>query len=182
MNVDQFVGKKTLIVGEAGSGKTRLLAQLLKELIGISEPSQISVIDLAPEKISGIGGPLSLYGDFSNVKYYRPERVYAPRLMACNAEDVKRYAESNAKLAREQFQKYLRNPTKMLAVNDITIFLHAAEVEELLQYIQKASTFVATAYMGEKLVEDFGTGLSQTEKSKLTKLIEKVDQVIRLNS
>lgn len=182
MKVDELVGRKTVIVGEAGTGKTKLLAEILKELSTFFGPSEITVIDLAPERISGIGGPLSLYIDVSAFHYLRPMRVYAPRLMACNAEDLLRYAAHNAESARKLFDEYRRIGSTVLAVNDLTIFLHSGEVEELLKTVQRAKTFLATAYMGERLSEDFGTGLTRREKEKLNKFLEFVDNVIRLNS
>lgn len=182
MKAAELVGKKTVIVGEAGAGKTKLLAEFLREFLRLFGRCKITVIDLAPEKIAGIGGPLNIHLDLSGFHYLRPGLVYAPRLMACNAEDVLRYAKHNAEQARKLFEIYLQGPTEVLAVNDLTIYLHAGEVEEIIDIARRANTFVATAYQGERLSEDFGTGISMRERQKLEKFLEHVDNVIRLNS
>ncbi|MCX8201693.1 MAG: hypothetical protein RMI43_06695 [Candidatus Caldarchaeum sp.] len=182
MNVQELLGKKTIIIGETGTGKTKLLAEILGKLCGLLGPSKITVIDLAPEKIRGTGGPLTLYIDTTPFHYLRPAVVYAPRLMACNAEDVIRYAKHNAEKSKELFEKYLQRPTELLAINDMTIYLHAGETDQLIKVVEKAATFLATAYYGEKLADDFGTGLSRLEKEKLEIILEKVDNVVRLNS
>ncbi|MCS7110429.1 MAG: hypothetical protein NZ956_03045 [Candidatus Caldarchaeum sp.] len=182
MNIPELLGKKTVIVGEAGTGKTKLLAEILGKLYRLLGPCKITVIDLAPEKISGIGGPLTHHIDTTAFHYLRPDVVYAPRLMACNAEDVIKYATHNAEKSKELFEQYLKRPTEVLAVNDMTIYLHAGETDQLIKVFEKAATFLATAYYGEKLAHDFGTGLSRREKEKLEKILEKVDNVVRLNS
>ncbi|MEM2872267.1 MAG: hypothetical protein QXH52_00305 [Candidatus Caldarchaeum sp.] len=182
MEVDKFLRRRTVIYGEAGSGKTRLLAHLLSRLKAVLNPLDITVVDIAPERIGEVGGPLTVYADMSGMRYLRPGRVYAPRLMACNAEDLRRYVTLNVEEARKCLQAYASNPTPVLAVNDATIFLHGAEVNELLGYAAKASTFMATAYYGEKLSEDYGTGLSSSERSRVEELLKHVDVRLRLNS
>ncbi len=178
----KLLNKRTIIYGEAGSGKTKLLAKLLKEFSNILSPSEITIIDLAPPKIGGIGGPLTQYIDVKGFVYLRPEYVYAPRLMSCNAEELRRYVSINVELGRKCFQIYLTNPTKLLAVNDVTIFLHGADVEELMEFVAKANTFIATAYYGEKLMQDFGTGLSSKERESVERLLKHFDVTVRLNS
>ncbi|MEM0442583.1 MAG: hypothetical protein QXS57_04670 [Candidatus Caldarchaeum sp.] len=182
MEVHEFLRRRTVIYGEAGSGKTRLLADILAGLRAVLNPFDITVVDLAPERIGEVGGPLTVYADTSGIRYLRPARIYAPRLMACNAEDLRRYVALNVEEARKHLQAYSSSPTAVLAVNDATIFLHGAEVNELISYAAKASTFVATAYYGEKLSEDYGTGLSTLERRRVEELLKHVDVRLRLNS
>ncbi|MEM4494823.1 MAG: hypothetical protein QXE96_03385 [Candidatus Caldarchaeum sp.] len=181
MNAEELLGKRTLIIGEAGSGKTSLLAQTIQSLLGKLGPCSITVIDLAPSRIMGVGGPLTDHMKIEGIHYMRPPNVYAPRLMACNAEDLRRYVSNNVETARKLFNQFLAKRTPVLAVNDLTIYLHGADVAELLTYIEKASTFIATAYHGTKLAEDFGTGLSESERRKVEELTKHVDIVINLN-
>ncbi len=178
----KLLNKRTIIYGEAGSGKTRLLAKLLKEFSNILGPSKITIIDLAPPKVGDIGGPLTQYIDVKGFIYLRPEYVYAPRLMACNSEELRRYVSNNVERGRKCFQTYLMDPTELLAVNDITIFLHGADVEELMEYVAMANTFITTAYYGEKLMQDYGTGLSSKERESVEKLLKHFDVAIMLNS
>ncbi|MEM1946463.1 MAG: hypothetical protein QW614_00785 [Candidatus Caldarchaeum sp.] len=182
VGVESLLRKRTIIYGEAGSGKTRLLAELLNMLSKLLPPSQITIIDLAPDRLGNIGGPVTQYTDVTVFRYLRPLKVYAPRLMASNAEDVLRYAGHNVEEARKCFRLFAASPTKLLAVNDLTIFLHGAEAEELTEYLDMAETFIATAYYGQSLAEDYGTGLSAKERERVERLLALVDVKVRLNS
>ncbi|BAJ51344.1 conserved hypothetical protein [Candidatus Caldarchaeum subterraneum] len=182
MNPEELLGKRTLIIGEAGSGKTSLLAQVLQNLLTKLGPCSITVIDLAPPRIMDVGGPLTEHMRVDGLHYKRPPNIYAPRLMACNAEELKKYVHSNLETAKRLFNEFIQNPTPVLAVNDVTIFLHGAEAAELLAYVEKASTFIATAYYGTRLAEDFGTGLTESEKRRVEELSKHVNIVINLNS
>lgn len=177
----ELLGRRTVIYGEAGSGKTLLLARLLEELVKLVEGPEITVIDLAPSRIAGVGGTLTDYMSLSGLRYLRPGRIYAPRLMACNAEDLHRYVRHNVEEARQLFETYAEKPTKHLAVNDLTIYLHGADVDELQRYIVSAETFIATAYYGTRLDQDYGTGLSRLEKTRVEELLRRVDKTILIN-
>ncbi|MEM1949882.1 MAG: hypothetical protein QXY50_05385 [Candidatus Caldarchaeum sp.] len=74
MEVDKFLRRRTVIYGEAGSGKTRLLAHLLSRLKAVLNPLDITVVDIAPEKVGEVGGPLTMYADMSGIRYLRPAR------------------------------------------------------------------------------------------------------------
>ena len=50
-----LLGKRTLIIGEVGSGKTALTAKIVLDLIAMGLGNEITVIDMAPEKIFDIG-------------------------------------------------------------------------------------------------------------------------------
>ena len=79
------LGKKVLITGDLGSGKTALLAKLLDEAINSKLGAKIAVIDMAPgERIidSYLAGK-SLREYLKNldlVQYMAPKNVHAPRL------------------------------------------------------------------------------------------------------
>jgi len=177
------IGKKTMIYGEAGSGKTKLLADLITELTSLTDPAEITIIDLAPERVGEFGGPITQYISLdSRIRYLRPGFVYAPRLMACNPDDLLRYVNHNYLEGLKCFDVYALKPTKVLAVNDVTVFLHKASVEELMRYVKLAETFLATAYYGEKLSEDMGTGISRAEKEAVERLMTAFEIVVRLNS
>jgi hypothetical protein len=72
-------------------------------------------------------------------------------------------------------------PTKHLAINDLTIYLHGADVDELEKYIAPAETFIATAYYGHRLDQDYGTDLSRLERLRVEKLLRRVDRAILIN-
>lgn len=177
----ELLGRRTIIYGEAGSGKTRLLARLLEELKQLVGDRDITVIDLAPGGVAGVGRALTDFMELGGVRYLRPSRVYAPRLMACNADDLHRYVRHNVEEANILLRAYVDQPTKHLAINDLTIYLHGADVDELEKYIAPAETFIATAYYGHRLDQDYGTDLSRLERMRVEKLLRRVDRAILIN-
>ncbi|HDD42049.1 MAG TPA: hypothetical protein ENF79_00005, partial [Nitrososphaeria archaeon] len=55
-----MLGKRALIVGEAGSGKTRVLASFLDFLVERGLEREVTLIELAPG-LEEIGRPLETY-------------------------------------------------------------------------------------------------------------------------
>jgi len=180
IDAEDLLGRRTLIVGDVGSGKTKLLAEIIQQLVKKGYAREITLIDLAPPRIGKIGGWISEYIDTSTINYLRPNRIYAPRTEAKTPQQLIQYAEHNLREARKTLQKYLENPTKILAINDITIHMHAGEVEEIQELVEKAETFIATAYRGKTLENDKATGITEREKQKLNQLIKVVDKIISL--
>jgi hypothetical protein len=178
----EILGKKVLILGEVGSGKTKLAAKLLEELMTLVNPEKITVIDLAPKKKGGIGGKLTDYVDLiGGVKYFSPKKVYTPRLAGASPEEVLHYAELNRKIMEPLLDEFLKHTTEVLVLNDVTLYLHSGELEILLKCVQLAETFVATAYYGSKLARDLGTGISSRERQLTEKLATFMDLVIKID-
>ncbi|MEM3627414.1 MAG: hypothetical protein QXZ25_05245 [Candidatus Bathyarchaeia archaeon] len=176
------MGKKVLILGEAGSGKTRLAAQTLQMLMTILNPEEITVIDFAPEKRKSIGGKLTDYVDLvGGVRYLSPGKVYTPRLAGNSPEEVLHYAGLNRKNMEPLLKEFLKNPTSVLIINDVTLYLHSGELEIILKCAKKAETFLATAYYGSKLAEDLGTGISLKERRLTDELATFMDFVVKID-
>lgn len=177
---DDFLGKKTLIVGEVGSGKTRLLGRFLDYLIGRGHGCDITLIEMAPEH-GEVGFPVEKYSKNVYVtRYLRPLRLYSPRLTGKNAQEVLRYAEENRATLEPLLLKFESEPTDILLINDLTIFLHAGSPERIIKIMNLCKTFAATAYEGRKLEDDKGSGLTLRERLALSILKKHVDQVISL--
>jgi len=177
-----IVGKKVLILGEVGSGKTLLATRLLKELMMLFDPGEITVIDLAPQRVGEVGGKVSEYVDsIDKVKYLSPERVYTPRLTGTSREQVLKYAELNRRLMEPLFNEFVQRTTKILVLNDITLYLHAGELETVLKCMRLAETFLATGYYGSRLAEDRGSGISVQERRLIEKLATYMDQIIGMH-
>ena len=160
-----MAGYKLLIIGETGRGKTRLLASLVGLVRALGVPT--TVIDLAPEK-AGVGAKVARYIDVSGLVYLTAD-FRAPRLEGKDAAEELALAKENAEKARSLFAKYLSSPTPFLAVNDLTIFLHAGDLEEALDLAESAKAFVATAYYGE-LLRDKGSGILERERRAVEEL------------
>ena len=177
----RFIGRKTIIVGEIGSGKTLLLSRFLDQLVRSGLKDRVTVIEMAPN-MGGVGGTVENYTrNVTCVKYLKPWRIIPPRTMGRNRDEVIRYARLNMLALKPLIEEYLRNPTEILLINDLTIYLHAGEVEDIIQLINISNTFTATAYEGEKLADDKGSGITDKERRSLDRLKELVDEVLRLS-
>jgi len=175
-------GKKVLILGESGSGKTKLATKLLQELIALVSSKEITIIDLAPQKTEKVGGKVTDYIDLINgVKYLSPEEVYTPRLAGTSPEEVRRYAELNRKIMEPLLNNFIKNPTEALIINDITLYFHIGTLEKVLKCLKLTNTFLATAYYGSKLAEDLGTGISAREKQLTDRLATFMDFVVKID-
>jgi hypothetical protein len=179
------LGKKVLITGDLGSGKTGLLAKLLDEAINSKQGAKITVIDMAPGKRDvgshTIGKTLREYlKNLDLVQYMAPKNVYAPRLDGSSKQQVEKLALANAKNIGALFDEFMEKRSKILFINDATLFLHRGELAKLFKVISKCSTFVANGYRGKFPADDMGTGISRRERRLLDKLQKSMDIVIEL--
>jgi len=175
----EILGKKVLILGETGSGKTKLAAQLLRELMMLVKPEEITVIDLAPQRVGEIGGKLTEYVNInSRVRYLSPRIVYTPRLAGTSREQVLHYAEQNRENMEPLLNRFIRNVTEVLVLNDATLYLHSGKLEIVLECMRLSKTFLATAYYGSKLAKDLGTGISSRERQLTDKLATFTDLTV----
>jgi GTPase SAR1 family protein len=183
LKATEIIGKKVLILGEVGVGKTALTAKLIRELMLLVEPKEITVIDMAPEAIGEVGGKLSDYLSLSGeLRYLSPVKVYAPRTMGVPSTQIIKYAKRNKKAIDLLLDEFLKNPTKVLIINDITLYLHSGKLEKILNCIKLAKTFLASAYYGVKLAEDRGTGIYAREKQLVERLSTHMNRVAKLKS
>jgi hypothetical protein len=181
LEVGRLLGRKTLIVGEAGTGKSHLLARILEIMVEALGLEEITVIDMAPFRFSGIGGKLrELTESVRRVRYLTDDRIAPPRLAGRNATEVLKLAERNASLIRSLLLEFLKMPTRILLVNDLTIYLHAGDPSLLEEVLMAAETFIATCYEGERLSDDKGSGITAIERTRLDELKGRVDDVLVL--
>jgi hypothetical protein len=179
----EIIGKKVLIIGEVGSGKTSLTAEVVQNLALFIEPEEITVVDMAPEAIGEIGGKLSNHLSLnSELRYLSPAEVYAPRTMGTTNTQVVEYAKRNKNAIESLLNEFLKNPTKALIINDITLYLHLGKLEKIINCVRLADTFLASAYFGVKLREDYGTGISAREKQVVKKLGTHMDHIVKLKN
>ena len=177
---ERFIGRKIIIVGEIGSGKTLLLSRFLDQLVRSGLKDKVTVIEMAPN-MGEVGGTIENYTrNISSVRYLKPWKIIPPRMMGKSREEVLKYARSNMLALKPLIEEYLRNPTEILLINDLTIYLHAGKVEDIIQLINISKTFTATAYEGKRLADDKGSGITDKERESLNRLKELVDEVLTL--
>jgi hypothetical protein len=169
-----LIGKKTLIIGGIGSGKTRLTAEILRGLM--DRMGSLTLMDFAPGR-GGVGLPLSSY---INIGCVRPEGLHAPRIEGRDAEEVLRLARDNEEKIRPILISFLSKPTDALVINDLTIYLHSGDPELLLKCIDSSRTFIGNAYYGKDF-DDKGSGLNERERFLVEKLMKMMDLVIKMS-
>ncbi|MEM3401379.1 MAG: hypothetical protein QXP86_04795 [Nitrososphaerota archaeon] len=181
LKLEDVLGKKVLIAGEAGTGKTMLLVKLLEEANAQSISDAVTLIDLAPKKIGEFGGRVVDYlRQIGGIRLLMPVNVFAPRLSGKTKDEVMSLAEKNREAIEPLLKGFLSKPTRILFINDLTIYLHAGDPELLEKCIEVSETFVGTAYYGTKLQDDKGSGITLRERMLAERIMKKVDKVIFL--
>lgn len=179
-------GRKTLIVGESGVGKTRLTAELVEEAAAEEGSAKITILDFAPagRQVGNVKVGGSIQAFLRSKKYGRLDSspaIRAPRLESRSVEEVWELAKQNADLTSEWLRKFVRLSSLILFINDLTIHIHAGDIDLLLKAIDSSQTFVGNAYKGSVLASDHGSGLSVREKENLRIVERAMDNVIDLH-
>lgn len=173
-----------MIVGDVGTGKTKLMAELLEEAIALGFSRRISVLDCAPSikpPDVSVGSPLESFSEaVKSVRRLPLKKIYAPRLMARSAEEALELATGNKGSIDRALEEFLRSPTKILFVNDISLYFQVGGFSKLEDVFFAVETFVATGYFGERLAEDHGSGISRHERTMMERLMDRMNVVIRL--
>ena len=171
--IEEFKNKKTIIIGEVNTGKTTFLLDILSVFLEEGE-KEIALIDMAPESIKGIGGKID-NEKIDAIKYYTAQ-IVAPRLTGKTVEEVETFAQHNAELIDEIFVEYLKNPTKVLFINDVSIYLQAGDLIELLALLHSTPTVIMNGYYGSSLG---GGKLGERERENMNALQNICDRVIK---
>ena len=180
---DEFLGKKVLIIGDVGRGKTRFTRELLIEAIEMGYGPRITVIDMAPEQVSFNGlsaGGKILRPDEFEIRYLSCEDIKTPRLSARSPSELLELADYNRRILKRLLKEFISSPTRILFINDVSLYLQRGKFDLLWSALEKADTAIINGYYGEKLRDDLGTGLSERERRLMNKLADKVDILIRL--
>ncbi|MEM2945285.1 MAG: hypothetical protein QW542_04795 [Thermoproteota archaeon] len=180
-SIREVLGRRILILGKMGSGKTKLTAEILDRLLEDADPSWITVIDMSPTTVPGVGGRVSTYtSNVFKARYLAPKVVRAPRIEGRSREEVLSLAEFNRMSIEPLLQEFLTKPTPILLINDLSIYLHSGDVSKIVECLELSNTVVANSYYSEILMDDKGSGVSEKEKKLLDMLMNKFDRVLRI--
>jgi len=169
------VGHRTLLYGETNTGKTYITSKFIDFLLNsnLFAPKEISILDFAPKflEVNGIkiGGRIL---DFSKksveCNYLKIDgEIVAPRLNSNNKQELFQNICHNYKITAQMLEMYSKLQTKVLIVNDMSIYLHLGDKKFLLKVINNTSTFFGNSYLGNKINKSFGKLLSLKEKKQV---------------
>jgi hypothetical protein len=177
------IGSHTLLYGEINTKKTYYTAKFVQFLIEEKyiNPKEITILDFAPPKklIKNIkiGGKIMDFFKNSiicNNLSFKGD-IIPPRLNAKNKQQLYENACKNYTKTYGILKKFYDNPTKVLIINDISIYLHIGNKKLLIDSIRKSNTFFGNSYYGSSLKSDFSTQISLREKRIIDYLIKKMD-------
>jgi hypothetical protein len=170
-----YDGRRTLIVGDVNTGKTRLTAAVLNAWAAQGRSREIAVLDLSPEPRRGIGGRLMLPAAFHGV--YLAAAIAPPRLQAGSEAAAEVLAAANAAVITPLLDEFRRAARPILIVNDATLFLQAGDYERLLAVLDTSETALINAYYGNSFPD---YRLSRRERRLTERLMAACHRVIRL--
>ncbi|HUV33343.1 MAG TPA: hypothetical protein VMW22_00330 [Candidatus Desulfaltia sp.] len=181
-SMSELAGKRTLIVGDVGTGKTNQTRRLMEEALSLGL-GPVTVMDMAPEArvVNGtrVGGPL-LDANVPGVRVLRNRCIKTPRLSAVDAKDLVEQALHNAVVVEGLLEQFRASPSPVLFINDVSIYLQLGDLGTLWDAIAMAETVVANGYLGERLRDDRGSGVSERERRGMEELADRFHVVVRL--
>lgn len=173
MDARDYFDRRTLIVGDVNSGKTGETLRILSRWIADNPTPLMTILDLAPEPLRGIGGRLTLPPRFMG-RYLFTE-IIPPRLTGQNAAEISELAAANARSIEPLLDAFLKQPHPMLVVNDVTLYLQAGVYERLTAVIQSATTVLINAYYGKRFADH---PITRRERRLTERLMRDCDRVI----
>jgi len=173
-SLEEYWERKSLILGDVNSGKTRMTLELLSRIID-QKRAEVAVLDLAPEQTRGIGGKMVVPSH--HLISYSTTTIIAPRLAGRDTDEVEAYARRNAEAIEEVFGNYLKNPKKVVIINDVSLYLQTGTLDRLMEVLSLSHTAIINGYYGKT----FGNSpLSKRERCQIDRLIKICDRVIYL--
>ncbi|MFX0046572.1 MAG: hypothetical protein ACFE8G_00230 [Candidatus Hermodarchaeota archaeon] len=180
---ERILGTHTLIYGETDTKKTLYTAKFVKFLLETKNipPKEITLLDFAPKlayvKNLKIGGRIQDYYDNSiECNYINFEgEIIPPRLNANNKKEMYTNICLNFNKIYKILETYNKNPTSVLIVNDVSLYLHLGNVKYFINTINKSNTFFGNAYYGKSISTKFSKLLTLKEKKRVEFLIKNIE-------
>jgi len=180
-SITDLRGRKTLITGAPASGRLGYARRLLEEAVDEAE-GLITVIDFSPSLRTPDGGEVGgrLYdGGHPMVRVLSSKLMKAPTLTAETPEDLVRLAEYNRSITEALLDQF-SDKTDILFINDVHLHLQRGTLQTLWDAVREVGTVVLTGRMGPEQGDELGTGVPRRERTLMTRLASKMDQVIQL--
>ena len=174
-DINYYINRRTIIVGDVNSGKTSQTLNILKLFLKAGHAKKIAILDLAPENIQGIGGKMELPQNESLL--YLTTSILAPRLTGKDEYHTLKLAEKNAAAIEKLFTRFFRQQRDILFVNDVTLYFQAGDFERFIKILDTASTHIINAYYGHTFS---ASELTRREKNLTEELMTLCDQIIEM--
>lgn len=183
IDFESLIGHTTIIYGEVDTKKTFNTANFIQLLLEEKKiaPKEISILDFAPQLImikgKNIGGKIKdFYAKSKICNYFNLQgEIIPPRLNAKNREELYRNANHNYLITSKVLESYIKKPTNILIINDISIYLHVGDEKLLLESIKKCNTFFGNTYYGTSIRSNFKSNFSIKERRTIENLLKKVE-------
>ena len=184
---EDYLSRKTLILGDVNTGKTTLTKKVLEALCCRDLGGRIAILDMAPEVpeklakekgLPGVGGKL-MPPEKHNILYLGGH-FEPPRLSSKTEEEAMEKAQQNRRIIEGLFRKLNLQLRDILLVNDVSIYLQAGTTDNLTRWLDQAATVIANGYWGERLGGGTLTERERTETAKLKTYFEQKGRVLIL--
>lgn len=174
-NINRYMNRRTIILGDVNSGKTSQTLNILNLFIKAGHSEKIAILDLAPGNIQGIGGKME--PPLDEPLLYLTTTILAPRLTGKDEYHTLKLAEKNATAIEKLFTKFYRQKREILFVNDVTLYFQAGDFERFITILDTASTYIINAYYGHTFSD---SELTRREKHLTEELMKRCDQIIKM--
>lgn len=185
IHVEDYLSRKTLILGDVNTGKTTLTRAVLEALLRRPDlGARIAIVDMAPEipeklakekGLPGVGGKLT--PPEGRDILYLGGHFEPPRLSSKTEEEAVEKARQNRRMIERLFRKLDLQSRDILLVNDVSIYLQAGTAENLTHWLDQAATVIVNGYWGKRLGGGRLTERERTETAKLKTYFERKGRV-----
>jgi hypothetical protein len=188
IHLEDYLSRKTLILGDVNTGKTILTRTVLEALLCRQDlGGRIAIVDMAPDVpehlarekgLIGVGGKL--------MSPERPDILYLgghlepPRLSSKTEDEAMEKAQHNRRIIDGLFRELDLQSRDILFINDVSLYLQAGATEQLTRWLDRAATVVANGYWGNRLGGGTLTERERAETAKLKTYFEQKGRVLLL--
>jgi len=184
INFESLIGHKTIIYGEIDTKKTSYTANFIRFLLEEKKiaPKEISILDFGPNLMKigkrKIGGRILDFYKHSSVcnNLTFQGEIIPPRLNARNRDEIFKNAKHNYILTTKILKQFNENPTSILIINDISIYLHCGDDFLIMESMGKCNTFFGNTYYGISIRSNFEVDFSLKERQAIENILKKVEK------
>jgi hypothetical protein len=186
LDFNNFLKHHTLLYGETNTKKTLITARFVQFLLEVKglNPREISILDFAPPLTTfdnlRIGGKIIDYykNSIKCCNIFFKGEIVPPRLKSNNIDELFENICTNYKKTSQILKHFNEDPTRILVINDISIYLHIGNKNLLMDTIERTETFFGNSYYGTSIRSDFTKLISLREKRLVDYIVKKIENSI----